>query len=167
MTLRDELLRLGEDWPTAEFVYERKGVQRLQDAIEQELLSALEHWTERDILLQSTTIGPHRDDWGICVDGRSLPSFASRGQQRAAVLALLFLLGSYTELQRGEKPVIILDDVFSELDSLHQETLLSSFADHQVLITTTHVPEGIPSGARMWSVGNGAIVQREQKAMRV
>jgi DNA replication and repair protein RecF len=165
-TLRDELLRLGEDWPTAVFTYERKGIERSLAAIEQELLQALEHWTERDILLQSTTIGPHRDDWGIAVDDRSLPSFASRGQQRAAVLALLFLLGSYTELQRGEKPVIILDDVFSELDTGHQEALLSSFAGHQVIMTATHIPEGMPQDALVWNVGEGAIVQSKNVAHR-
>jgi DNA replication and repair protein RecF len=134
--------------------YERTGESRTEVDIEQEILRELDRVTERDIILQATSIGPHRDDWGLMVEGRSLPSFASRGQQRTAVLALLFLLGSYLELQRGEKPVILLDDVFSELDTRHQKALLTAFGQHQVFITATHVPEGLQD-AVVWNVGRG------------
>ncbi|MDP7477522.1 MAG: hypothetical protein QF442_03680, partial [Candidatus Peribacteraceae bacterium] len=118
-----------------------------------ELMDLLSHFQERDIVLHSTTIGPHRDDWKILVDGRDISTFASRGQQRTAVLALLFLQVSYLELQRGEKPVILLDDVFSELDDHHQKSLLSSLEEHQVIITTTHIPSQL-HGARVLEISN-------------
>ncbi|MBM3227925.1 DNA replication and repair protein RecF [Candidatus Peribacteria bacterium] len=156
-TLPSELRLLGECWDDARFLCERTGTERTQSGIESELLAALADGEERDLLLQSTGVGPHRDDWTILAHGRILPSFASRGQQRSAVIALLLLLGGYTELQRRERPVILLDDVLSELDTSHQEALLSSFADHQVIITTTHAPERMPTDAVLWDVAHGAV----------
>ena len=155
-TLSEELHRLGEAWDQPAFQYERTSKARTADSIEEEILQELARIEERDILLQATSTGPHRDDWGIRVSDRDLPSFASRGQQRTAVLALLFLLGSYLELQRGEKPVILLDDVFSELDTNHQKALLSAFCDHQVFITATHAPKSLAE-AMIWQVEEGSI----------
>lgn len=154
-TLAEELRRLGEGWEDPALRYERTGEERTQQDIEREILRELARVEERDVLLQTTSVGPHRDDWGLIVDGRSLPSFASRGQQRTAVLALMFLLGATLELQRSEKPVILLDDVFSELDADHQQALLAAFGDHQVFITATHAPEGLER-AIVWDVGRGA-----------
>lgn len=150
-SLPEELKSLGEDWDDAQIVYERKGEMREFHAAKEELLDLLSHFQERDIVLKSTTIGPHRDDWKIVVDGRDIATFASRGQQRTAILALLFLQVSYLELQRLEKPVVLLDDVFSELDDHHQQSLLRSLEEYQVIITTTHIPEEI-SGARVWEI---------------
>ncbi|TSC60810.1 MAG: DNA replication and repair protein RecF [Candidatus Peregrinibacteria bacterium Greene0416_62] len=155
-TLAEELERLGEHWDRPILQYERTGEALTEEEIEREILSELDRVIERDILLQATSIGPHRDDWGLIISQRSLPSFASRGQQRTAVLALLFLLGSYLELQRGEKPVVLLDDVFSELDLAHQQALLTAFGDHQVFITATHQPEGLQD-AVVWEVTEGAV----------
>lgn len=150
-TLPEELAQLGEDWSDATLHYERKGEARDFESAKQETLDLLSHFQERDIIIQSTTIGPHRDDWKILVDGRDIATFASRGQQRTAVLALLFLEVSYLELQRGEKPIVLLDDVFSELDDHHQVSLLSSFEEHQVIITSTHVPSKL-CGAKVWEM---------------
>ena len=151
-TLAEELSRLGEEWPDAQMTYERKGNEREFSAAKQEMLDLLSRFQERDIIVHSTTIGPHRDDWKIMVDGRDIATFASRGQQRTAVLALLFLEVSYLELQRGEKPIVLLDDVFSELDDHHQVSLLSSLEDCQVIITSTHIPSKL-HGAKVWEMG--------------
>jgi len=155
-TLEQELHTLGEKWSDVQLVYERKGKERELSAMESELMDLLDHYRSRDIILQSTTVGPHREDWRIDVEGRSLPTFASRGQQRTAVLALLFLKVSYLELRRQEKPVVLLDDVFSELDDSHQSALLSSFDDLQIIITTTHIPESL-HGATVFPVRSGMI----------
>ena len=158
LTLRDEMAALGEDAKEVKFHYDRKGTQRDEQALAEELLGMLLHYRERDILLQSTTIGPHRDDWHLSVDGRSLMTFASRGQQRTAVLALLFLEVSYLELRRGEKPVILLDDVFSELDDHHQEGVLTSLGQHHILITSTHAPPAL-HGASLWEINRGQVTR--------
>lgn len=148
-TFAEELHSLGEDWDDVHIVYLRTGEARDLENATQEMRTLFSHFQERDIILRSTTIGPHRDDWNVLVDKRDISTFASRGQQRTALLALLFLEVSYLELQRGEKPVILLDDVFSELDDHHQMSLLQSLQQHQVIITTTHEPTKL-HGSKVW-----------------
>lgn len=155
-TLQEEVQALGEEWEQVALCYERKGEARERKEVREEYCALLSRYRERDVMLQSTTVGPHREDWRMEVDGRSLPTFASRGQQRTAVLALLFLQVSYLELRRGEKPIILLDDVFSELDDAHQSALLSSLSDHQVLLTSTHQPSAL-HGAQVWQVEDGKV----------
>ncbi len=162
-TIAEELVALGESWEEIKIVYERKSVTTEEESLREEIKDLLEHYQERDIILQSTTVGPHRDDWHIEIGERELTTFASRGQQRVAVLALLFLEVSYLELRRGEKPVILLDDVFSELDDAHQGALLKSLTGHQVIITSTHVPSKI-HGATVYDVTSGTI---QKKAIAV
>lgn len=157
-SLTQEVQALGESWEDVQFTYQRKGTERELKAMTQELLALLEHYRERDIILQTTTVGPHREDWQLEADGRELTTFASRGQQRTAVLALLFLQVSFLELKRGEKPLVLLDDVFSELDDHHQRSLLNSFDGHQVLITTTHVPPLLEK-LTLWQVQKGTVLR--------
>ena len=78
-------------------------------------------------------------------------------EERVAVLALLLLQVSYLQLRRGEKPVILLDDAFSELDEDHQLALLTAFRGHQVLMTATRVPDNA-SHARIHRVEKGVIL---------
>lgn len=152
-----ELNSLGEDWPDAKLVYDRKGAERDPSAMQAEFLELLARSRKRDLATLSTGVGPHREDWQAYSDGRALPQFASRGQERAAVLSLLLLEVSYLELRRGEKPVILLDDALSELDDAHQEALLGSLSSHQVLLTATRVPPGLPADLALWNVEIGRV----------
>lgn len=156
LALGEEVRSLGERWSSAGVSYTRSGTARERGELERELQMLLRDTRSRDVLLQSTGIGPHRDDWHLTADGRPLPSFASRGQQRVGVLALLFLEASYLELRTGEKPIILLDDIYSELDDAHRERVTGSFAGHQVLMTGTHVPEGFMG--KVWEVKDGTPV---------
>ncbi len=156
LTLADEIAQLGEQWNEVRIVYDRSSESHDLLEIHADLLAAFRSAQDRDILLQSTSSGPHRDDWAITVDGHRLTSFASRGQQRTCVLALLFLEASFVELRRGERPIILLDDVFSELDDRHQEGVMRAFADHQVLITGTHLPKNMAEGT-VWRVEEGRV----------
>jgi DNA replication and repair protein RecF len=140
MSFSQELSNLGENWIDARLQYERKTVSRAREDLQEEMKQLLKDMRDRDIILQSTSVGPHREDWQVLREGRELPTFASRGQERVAVLALLLLEVSYLELRRGEKPVILLDDAFSELDDTHQSALLEGFRGHQVIMTATRVP---------------------------
>lgn len=158
-TLEEEMRHLGESWRDVRLVYERKGEALTQEGIEEELKAGLLHYRERDLLLKATSVGPHRHDWRMDADGRSLPTFASRGQQRTAVLALLFLQVSYMEIARGEKPIVLLDDVFSELDEERQSRLLEVLGKHQVLLTATHLPPRIGE-AMIWEVSAGTLSAR-------
>jgi len=84
-----------------------------------------------------TTIGPHRDDLKFELNNHDARIFASQGQQRSIVLALKLAEMKVFENQMGEKPILILDDVFSELDSIRQKKLYEIFGDAQVLMTGT------------------------------
>jgi len=160
LALREEMQSLGEAWNDVRVTYRRSGSARENAPLQKEMIDALAKAIDRDVILRSTTVGPHRDDWWIEADGRMFQSFASRGQQRVAVLALLLLQASYLEVRRGEKPVILLDDIFSELDAPHRGHLLTTFADHQILLTATELPveEGLFIGS-IRRVGQGRIAE--------
>lgn len=84
-----------------------------------------------------TTIGPHRDDLQLLIDGYPLAASASRGETRTMLLALKLLEVGSVEKARGVKPLLLLDDVFSELDGARRRTLTEHLRDHQTFITTT------------------------------
>ena len=90
---------------------------------------------KNDIHLGVTLSGPHRDDIEILINGKNAKSFASQGQQRSAVLSLKLAEAAVLRERMGEEPVILLDDVLSELDSGRQDFLLNELKDSQVFIT--------------------------------
>jgi DNA replication and repair protein RecF len=118
---------------------------------------------EKEIWNGSTVIGPHRDDLAFDLAGRDLAGFASRGQQRTAILAFkLAELDLLTELD-GRPPLLLLDDVFSELDPLRRAHLVRRIAElPQAFVTTTTLDDLDPAlraVARAWEVrasGDGA-----------
>lgn len=101
------------------------------------LLKALEERQETDIERGFTTVGPHREDIAITFDGRLASEVASRGETRTVLLVLKILeLGLLGEL-RGRKPLLLLDDVFSELDGARRKALTEAIQGYQTFITTT------------------------------
>lgn len=82
-----------------------------------------------------TTVGPHREDLTIKIDGLSARHFGSQGQQRSAVLALKLAEAELLKQAVGESPMVLLDDVMSELDSARQEYIVTRLKDWQVFIT--------------------------------
>ena len=149
MTILRELKSLGEKMHSAEFQYVRKSTETEEIGIRRELLEQLAHYRERDCQILATTTGPHRDDWTLSIDGRDIVSFASRGQQRAAILALLLLQASFLELRKGEKPVLLLDDIFSEFDEKHREAVLKTLSKNQVIITSIELDEKLREKAHV------------------
>jgi len=90
-----------------------------------------------DIEKGTTSSGPHRDDLELSLDGDGMKSFASQGQQRSAVLALKLAELSILRQETGEMPVLLLDDVMSELDGNRRASLLDNIHDAQVFVTCT------------------------------
>lgn len=105
--------------------------------LKQSLLSAekLAKNRERDIAAGVTLSGPHRDDFVFIFKGKNLEYFGSRGEQRMAVLALKLAELEYFAIQRGARPVLALDDIFSELDWEHREAVLDVVGKQQTIIT--------------------------------
>ena len=98
-------------------------------------LSVLKNKQEEDISCGYTTSGIHRDDLIIKINDKEAKSFASQGQQRSAVLSLKLAEASVLGGEKGENPVILLDDVLSELDPSRQDFLLTRLEGMQVFIT--------------------------------
>ena len=96
---------------------------------------------ERDIRLKQTTTGPHRDDFAFVANGIDIRRFGSQGQQRTAALSLKLSEIELVKKVTKDAPVLLLDDVLSELDSNRQNYLLNSIGDIQTIVTCTGLDE--------------------------
>lgn len=107
---------------------------------ENEYLAKLTQNFERDRMLGYTTFGVHRDDYEFEFNNHPADGSASRGEMRSIILALKFIEARILEEETGRQPVILLDDIFSELDDMRQKHLIHNFKDYQMIITSTDVP---------------------------
>lgn len=102
-----------------------------------DMLKLLELNIEKDIARKHTTIGPHRDDIDVYINGHNIKESASRGEVRTIILAFKIFEQQQKEKRFSYKPIILLDDVFSELDGSRRKSLTNYLKDSQVFITTT------------------------------
>ena len=107
---------------------------------ENEYLQSLEKNYEKDRILGYTTFGIHRDDYEFVFNNKKADGSASRGENRSMILALKFIEAQILEQEVGKKPVVLLDDIFSELDEVRQKHLIDNFKDYQMIITSTSIP---------------------------
>ncbi len=125
------------------------------------LLAHLRATRGRDVAAGSSLSGPHRDDMAFTVEGHDLRTFGSRGQQRTAALALKLAEVQMMREATGDMPLLLLDDVMSELDAIRRRTLLDALAQvDQALVTTTDWDDFTPellAQARRWQVAQGAL----------
>lgn len=156
LTQQNEVLRLGylphlvanghkvingedEDSPDS-FVEIGSWLEQAEDVrqVEKRFKESIAAATEQDIQRGRTTLGPHRDDWKFWVNGRDLKYFGSRGQQRSAMLALKLAEVQWITEQTGDAPIILLDEVMSELDIRRRALLLQTVRTvPQALMTST------------------------------
>ena len=106
------------------------------DEIKKLMVSKLEKMRESDIKTGSTSCGPHKDDLEILINEKPAKYFGSQGQQRSVVLAFKLAEAMILEEFSGESPVVLLDDVMSELDDFRKKYLLKNLGDRQVFITS-------------------------------
>ena len=102
---------------------------------------ALNRYRERDLRMKSTTVGPHRDDIGFLIGDMDIRKYGSQGQQRTSALSLKLSEIELVKRCIHDTPVLLLDDVLSELDSNRQNYLLNSIHDIQTVITCTGLEE--------------------------
>lgn len=126
--------RLTGDTEKIELIYE-------PDEDSGSLYDALKKSRERDLRIKSTTCGPHRDDICFMTNGIDIRKFGSQGQQRTAALSLKLSEIELIKTVTRDTPVLLLDDVLSELDKHRQNYLLDNIYDIQTLITCTGVDE--------------------------
>lgn len=130
------------------------------DDIENKFYKLLKNTRNSDIRNRNTGIGPHKDDLKISANDIDLRKFGSQGQQRTAALSLKLSEIKLIEEEVGEKPILLLDDVLSELDNERQRYLINSLGENQMFITTTDfsgkVSESMPNG-KVFKINNGMI----------
>ena len=115
---------------------------------------------ERDIKLKQTTVGPHRDDFSFMIGKVDVRRFGSQGQQRTAALSLKLSEIELVKKIAKDFPVLLLDDVLSELDSNRQNYLLNSIGDIQTIITCTGLEEFVNNRFeinKVYKVNNGKV----------
>ena len=130
------------------------------EATKARLMERLLETRSADLRQGSTSAGPHKDDIQIDINGVQARAFGSQGQQRTAALSMKLAEIRLIELEKGEKPVLLLDDVLSELDHDRQKYLIKSLSGSQLFITAADLSgellKGLPQGFS-FSVEQGKI----------
>lgn len=155
LTDRDENLELSYVHPLQ--VSEKPS----REEIEHSLLQAVEEKKEQEARFGQTLVGPHRDDIQLLINGKDARIFASQGQQRTLVLALKLAEAELLKGETGENPVLLFDDVFSELDEKRRELLTGTVQKNmQTFITGTEAEH-------LWKVKEeGAVYRVEEGKVR-
>jgi DNA replication and repair protein RecF len=109
------------------------------DDEQEDLRKKLDESYENEIKNRTSIIGPHREDLEILINGKDSKIFASQGQQRTAMLAIKVSFLYIAEKLTGERPILLLDDVFSELDHRRKKILVDVISGIQVFITCTDI----------------------------
>lgn len=122
---------------------------------------------QKEVMAKTTLYGPHRDDFAFYLNDQDLKSFGSQGQQKMAILALKLSEIEIFKDYKKTNPIILLDDVFSDLDNNKKNNLLKHIdKDSQVIITTTeldNIDSNILKGAKCILIENGKVVKEEVK----
>ena len=135
--------RIAGDTEDITLIYEPCVEGEDRDTIKANIEAKLEESHEKDYELGYTTVGVHREDFNITSKGIDLRKFGSQGQQRTAALVIKLAEIEYYYKESGEKPVLLLDDVLSELDETRRTALLEATAGTQTLITCTEFNEKV------------------------
>jgi DNA replication and repair protein RecF len=122
---------------------------------------------KREIIQGVCLLGPHRDDLEFVVNGVNMLTYGSRGQQRTVALAAKLAELTFMRIRTGDEPVLLLDDVFSELDHLRRDYLLNQVIQHeQVFLTATDLtsfPPEILQRASIYHIVDGTAIEEGRK----
>jgi DNA replication and repair protein RecF len=139
--------------------YESDAIEETSD-IKKQLMLRYESDIEKDYALRYTSSGPHRDDIKITLNGTDVRKFGSQGQQRSAALSIKMAEISQFEEETGEKPILLLDDVLSELDEGRRVELLNAASGVQTILTCTEFDIDINPRPALFTISQGAIINR-------
>ena len=115
------------------------------NSLENQLEEKIKRNLQRDILLGATQCGPHKDDILFLVNGNDVKKYGSQGQQRTTALSTRLAEIDLIETETKQKPILLLDDVLSELDKSRQSFLMESIGNLQAIITCTGIEDAIKS----------------------
>ena len=137
---------------------------KYKPSIENNIEETLKSKYKNDLYLRTTNLGPHRDDYDFLIDNLQAKDNASQGEQRIMVLAMMLAISDIIENKYKERPIFLLDDVFSELDSKRQNKLIKYLLKlkAQAIITTTNlenIQEDILKKSTIFRVQNNTIME--------
>jgi len=136
------------------------------DSLKQELTNKFNKNLKKEIRFGATLIGPHRDDIEFFLGNKNLKEYGSQGQQRTAILSIKLAEINIFEKYKGTKPILLLDDVFSELDNIKRNNLIKYINnDIQVIITTTDlkkINKKLFNKAKTFKIKEGTIIKLEE-----
>lgn len=137
----------------------RFGYDKSSAARQDEILLDLKRSLDADLRSGTTTIGPHRDDIAIELDGLDVRIYGSQGQKRTTALSMKLAEVEMMQKETGKCPVLLLDDVMSELDDTRQKLMVESIQQHQTIITCTGVEDSIRKidAAKVFKVSKGTV----------
>lgn len=98
--------------------------------------SRLDQYKDEEVAAKATLVGPHRDDFLVTKEDLNLSKYGSRGEQRLAILWLKLAELAYMEKETGERPLLVLDDIFSELDYKHRKLVLDILGKQQTIVSS-------------------------------
>ena len=140
------------------------GADAIED-ISRAFQEALTASRDRERAQGSTVVGPHRGDFKLLVDGVDMGTYASRGQARTIALALRLAEAAHLATTREERPIVLLDDILSELDEVRREKVLEKASQyHQMIITTTDLDllnSKSLAGVAIYHVDSGTVTRGE------
>jgi DNA replication and repair protein RecF len=131
------------------------------EQVTESLAAALKERRRVDMQLGTTTAGPHRDDIEVALDGQSVRAYASQGEQRSCAVALRMGLTAVVRAMTGEAPLLLLDDVLSELDERHRRGVFAACDAEQVMVTCCDqqdIPPDVLAGATVLAVEDGRVI---------
>lgn len=130
----------------------------VREIVASALEARIAHCAEAERLRKSAIAGPHRDDVGLRLDGLPLAAYGSQGQQRTAVLALKIAEYGVMRERADEAPLLLLDDVLSELDEARAAAFLAELGEYeQAFITSTHPPAALHANAHVARVAGARV----------
>jgi DNA replication and repair protein RecF len=144
--------RFAEAWDA------ERAASASEDEIAETFIERLQATATRDIAAGLTLSGPHRDDVAVTLGGEPAASMASRGQQRTAALALRLAEARFLQDTAGEQPILLLDDVLSELDEHRRQSVLGALEADQIMVTSPdqdRFPAAFRKKAQMFTVASG------------
>lgn len=144
-------LELGQSWGDFRFIYKESiiSADRIREYLPREVAAAV------------SLIGPHRDDFIFKLNGKDLEYFGSRGEQRTAVLELKLAELKFIHEIKKTSPLLLLDDIFSELDEKHRDYIISVICQGQTIVSVVEeiqVPEKLLKEAKTVRVEKGRVI---------
>lgn len=136
------------------------------DVTEEDFAKRLQENLERDKKNKTTSVGPHRDDFNFTIGGIDIRKFGSQGQQRTTALSLKLAEIELVKKISGENPILLLDDVLSELDGNRQNFLLDGLGDIQTILTCTGLEDFVNERFKInkvFRIENASVTQMSEE----